>query len=257
MVKTTYRFGKNNVSFWWKQRVVLWEVTCCFQTTFGCRKNYRWATHQKQSFSNCKKIYNHPLSRARVRAHHRTFCIFAVTSVTAPIIIHYIPNYYANHRHILTNKQFNPHKQGRKYLEKLPFLIYIFHHFEVLFSPICDTCDSKKSTSLLEGARIHPYEKENTITPQFCHLHNTKQRARKISCRFFLDFSLFEDFSTPISIGTHSRCTFTMRIPNYQLHFHGESLSTYIPYSGASSYIPSRQPPVTVYYSSSILQVSR
>ena len=33
------------------------------------------------------------------------------------------------------NKQFNPHKQGRKYLEKLPFLIYIFHYFEVLFSP--------------------------------------------------------------------------------------------------------------------------
>ena len=132
-----------------------------------------------------------------------------------------------------------------------------FPLFRGLISPIRDTCDSKKSTSLLEGARARTYENDTILTSQFCHLHNTKQRVRKISCRFFLDFSLFEDFSTPISIGTHSRCTFTMRIPNYQLHFHGESLSTYIPYSGASSYIPSRQPPVTVYYSSSILQVSR
>ena len=86
---------------------------------------------------------------------------------------------------------------------------------------------------------------------------NLPYKQHKIFCRFFLDFSLFEDFSPPISIGTHSRCTFTMRNSNYQLHFHGESLSTYIPSSGASSYIPSRQPPVTVYYSSSILQVSR
>ena len=29
-----------------------------------------------------------------------------------------------------------------------------------------------------------------------------------MSCHFFLDFSLFEDFSTPICIGTHSRCAF-------------------------------------------------
>ena len=68
LVKTTYRFEKNNVSFWEKQRVVLWEVTCCFQTTIGCRKSYRWATHQKQSFPNCKKnLQSPPLARTRTR----------------------------------------------------------------------------------------------------------------------------------------------------------------------------------------------
>ena len=81
LVKTTYRFGENNVSFWRKQRVVLWEVTCCFQTTFGCRKNYRWATHQKQSFSNCKKSTITP-SRAHAYAHITGLFAFLLSQVS-------------------------------------------------------------------------------------------------------------------------------------------------------------------------------
>ena len=49
--------------------------------------------HQEQRFTKCENIYNHPLSRARVRTHHRSFCIFAVTSVTASIIMYYISNH--------------------------------------------------------------------------------------------------------------------------------------------------------------------
>ena len=81
LVKTTCRFEKNNVSFWWKQRVVLREVTCCFQTTFGCRKNYRWATHQKQSFSNCKKSTITP-SRAHAYAHITGLFAFLLSQVS-------------------------------------------------------------------------------------------------------------------------------------------------------------------------------
>ena len=33
---------------------------------------------------NCEKNYNHPLSRVRANALYKRFCIFAVTSVTAP-----------------------------------------------------------------------------------------------------------------------------------------------------------------------------
>ena len=32
---------------------------------------------------NCEKNYNHTLSRVRAYAHSRSFCLFAVTSVTA------------------------------------------------------------------------------------------------------------------------------------------------------------------------------
>jgi len=47
--KTTYRFGKNNVSFWKKQRIVLKKTTCHFNDNDSLffigyaegKKNYR------------------------------------------------------------------------------------------------------------------------------------------------------------------------------------------------------------------------
>ena len=35
---------------------------------------------------NCEKNYNHPFSRVRTYAPYKRFCIFAVTSVTAPYV---------------------------------------------------------------------------------------------------------------------------------------------------------------------------
>ena len=43
---------------------------------------------------NCENTYNLTFSRARAYAHYKSFCFFAVTSVTAPILIRYISNYY-------------------------------------------------------------------------------------------------------------------------------------------------------------------
>ena len=74
--------------------------------------------------------------------------------------------------------------------------------FFIKMTPLCDTCDSKKSTSLLEGARVHAFENQKTRWGLFCHLHYTKQGCRKIFCHFFLDFSLFGAISTHILIGT-------------------------------------------------------
>ena len=34
--------------------------------------------------------------------------------------------------------------------------------FSIKITPLCDTCDSKKSTSLLEGARVHACVKQET-----------------------------------------------------------------------------------------------
>ena len=73
-MKTTCPFDENNVSFYEKQRLVFGERSEA--------KNNQRTTHQKQSFSKCKNTYNHSLSRARARTHHRSFCFFAVTSVT-------------------------------------------------------------------------------------------------------------------------------------------------------------------------------
>ena len=69
--------------------------------------------------------------------------------------------------------------------------------FSIKISPLCDTCDSKKLTSLLEGARVRSCVKQKTWWGLFCHLHYAKQGRRKIFCHFFLDFSLFGAISTP------------------------------------------------------------
>ena len=88
-MKTTCRFDENNVSFYEKQRVLLMKTTYRFMKNNGLfsvnvrrLKNNQRTTHQKQSFSKCENTYNHSLSRARVRTHYRSFCFFAVTSVT-------------------------------------------------------------------------------------------------------------------------------------------------------------------------------
>ena len=73
--------------------------------------------------------------------------------------------------------------------------------FFIKITPLCDTCDSKKSTSLLEGARVHAFENQEIRWGLFCHLHYTKQGRRKIFCYFFLDFSLFGAILTHILIG--------------------------------------------------------
>ena len=73
--------------------------------------------------------------------------------------------------------------------------------FPIKISPLCDTCDSKKSTSLLEGARVRSCVKQKTRWGLFCHLHYAKRGCRKMFCHFFLDFSLFGAISTHILIG--------------------------------------------------------
>lgn len=65
-----------------------------FSANVRRQKNNLRTIHQKQSFSKCENTYNHSLSRARVRTHYRSFCLFAVTSVTTPILIHYISDHY-------------------------------------------------------------------------------------------------------------------------------------------------------------------
>ena len=68
----------------------------------------------------------------------------------------------------------------------------------------CDTCDSKKSTSLLEGVRgtrTHEKIKQH----HFARLMYQFLRINKIKCHFFAIFSLFEGISTHIHIGCREK----------------------------------------------------
>ena len=66
----------------------------------------------------------------------------------------------------------------------------------------CDTCDSKKSTSLLEGARATRTH-EKTKWRCFARLRLQSLYIDKIKCHFFAIFSLFGYESTHIHIGVH------------------------------------------------------
>ena len=46
------------------------------------KKKRRRNGNQKLSLWKSENTYNHPFSRVRVRACYRSFCLFAVTSVT-------------------------------------------------------------------------------------------------------------------------------------------------------------------------------
>ena len=108
--KTTCCFFKNDVLFLRKRRVVSSKTTCCFfkndvlflqkrRVTFskrqvifyGClggENNIEERENEYREFY-CEKSYNHPSSRARVRAHHRSFYLFAVTSFTVFLTTRY------------------------------------------------------------------------------------------------------------------------------------------------------------------------
>ena len=58
--------------------------------------------------------------------------------------------------------------------KNLHFLSTISSISRSYFPPFCDTCDSKKTTSLLEGARVHAYEKKKMDITLICYLHYAK-----------------------------------------------------------------------------------
>ena len=69
-----------------------------------------------------------------------------------------------------------------------------------------DTCDSKKSTSLLEGARATRTHEKNKWN-YFVRLRLQFLRINKIKCHFFAIFSLFEGVSTHIHRGVPPQST--------------------------------------------------
>ena len=160
-----------------------------------------------------------PFSRAHAYTHITGVFAFLLSQVSQDYL-QYAINQISTvcFRQILTNMGFkggkhtdNGSQKSFLSLFRPPKIVWFFpQNF-----PLCDTCDSKKSTSLLEGARVRAYEKEKYNDAVFCHLHYAKRWCRKIFCHFFLDFSLFGAISTPIYLGTQSCCA----LPNFNSTF--------------------------------------
>ena len=73
-------------------------------------------------------------------------------------------------RHNLTdNKIYNSRRQGKS-IKKVLCSTVDAQFFNIQFSPECDTCDSKKTTSLLECAYVRVRERCNHFSPVFFSL---------------------------------------------------------------------------------------
>ncbi len=97
----------------------------------------------------------------------------------------------------------------------LPSFFCIFANFSSHFHLLCDTCDSKKTKSLLEGVRACAYTRthKKTFIPNrtskrpikriwlFCYVCISYFVCRKKKMHFSLIFSLFGAISPHILIG--------------------------------------------------------
>ncbi len=73
-------------------------------------------------------------------------------------------------RQILTNTGFKGEKHTDNGSQKSFLSLFSPPKFARVFPPnfpLCDTCDSKKSTSLLEGAHVRAYVKQKNTTSQY------------------------------------------------------------------------------------------
>ena len=151
-------------------------------------------------------------SLSRAHAHTRIPGVFAfllsqvsqnnsqltiIQSITA-----YSQTYFNKH-------EFQRLKIGRKLDQKSFFSFFRPPKFARFFPPnfpfVWHLWQQKINIAVGRRARTRVREKEKHEETLFCQLHHAKQRPRKISCHFFLDFSLFGGISTHIQIGRETK----------------------------------------------------
>ena len=131
----------------------------------------------------CENTYNNLLSRVRAHTHYRSFCVFAVTSVTGLYTMRYVSSYCGVLGIYFNKCGFQRLKMHREHDQKS--ILSLFRpppeigQFFIKIPPLCDTCDSKKSTSLLEGARVHACVKQETRRSRFLSSTLRKIRMQK------------------------------------------------------------------------------
>ena len=180
---------------------------------------------------NCEKNYNHPFSRVRAYALYKRFCIFAVTSVTAPYVNIFVSTHCSYCDIFFNNRVFRVLYIRLTRQQKTRSIFLHFAKFLPLFSPISSLgvtlVTAKKTTSLLECARYTYAREKRSIrcslfscfaplssSLRFCadtklqsdHFDKLNYQIRcrhKIKCQFFAVFSLFGAISPHIDIGAH------------------------------------------------------
>ena len=108
---------------------------------------------------NCEKNYNHPLSRVRAYALYKRFCIFAVTSVTAPYVNIFVSTSCLCYGIFFNNKAIRVLYIRLTRQQKNAFYFSAFCKISPpFFSDFllgCDTCDSKKNNIAVGLRALH------------------------------------------------------------------------------------------------------
>ena len=180
---------------------------------------------------NCEKNYNPPLSRVRAYAPYKSFCFFAVTSVTAPYVNIFVSTPCLHCDVFFNNKVFRDLYIRLTRQQKSRFVLLHFAKFLPSFPPISSLgvtlVTAKKTTSLLECARYTYARGKRSMrffsfscsallssSRRFCadtklqsdHFDKLNYQIRcrhKIKCQFFAIFSLLGAISPHIHIEAH------------------------------------------------------
>ena len=172
-LQMTACFSKNDVWFWWKRRVVLVKTTCGFgenDVWFSMKGKERENTHPRNKNREQRirivKIPITPIPRAHAYTRIPGVFAFLLSQVSQNnrqhTIIQSITTYFQTY---FNKHEFQRLKIGWKLDQKSFFSFFRPPKFARFFPPnfpLCDTCDSKKSTSLLEGAHVRAYVKQKT-----------------------------------------------------------------------------------------------
>ena len=179
---------------------------------------------------NCEKNYNHTLSRVRACAHSRSFCLFAVTSVTAVSVNGSFSVACVFVCAIFNNKTIRVFKFRLTCQQKSRFVLLHFAKFLPSFPPISSlgvTLVTAKKQHRCWNARytyargkcsmrFFPFSCSDLLSPslRFCadnklqsdYFDKPNYQIRykyKIKCQFFAIFSLLGSISPHIHIGAH------------------------------------------------------
>ena len=174
------------------------NTTCCFgenDVLFSMKGRERENTYPRnRNREHCIRIVKTsitPFSRAHAYTHITGVFAFLLSQVSQDYL-QYAINQISTvcFRQILTNMGFkggkhtdNGSQKSFLSLFRPPKIVWFFpQNF-----PLCDTCDSKKSTSLLEGARIRAYVRQkNTKKRHFVNFTTQNKGSEK----YFVTFSL-------------------------------------------------------------------
>ena len=177
-----------DVLFLRKWRVVSSKVTCCFfkndvslfqnDRSFSAdvwewKNNIEERENEYREFY-CENSYNHPSSRARVRAHHRSFYLFAVTSVTVFLITRYYSVCYDWFYEYFNNYATQSPKNHRKTTEKY-FLKYYFSH--LIFTQVWHLWQQKNNIAVGRRARARTLTRMRYVRARLVCFSSVRLRA--------------------------------------------------------------------------------